>query len=218
MMSVHIHNYERINFIKGHTGIESTFNSAIYPSGNIVQAGGGPYTKSTRTGNGTVYIVCGAGALSTGSTQSGYPHNAMYRSNSSDNGSLILDVDGGSLNCKFLTAGGIIDDEFEIQKPLPTPEPFPRAGRTVAGLESTVSVYPNPSSGDINIRLSNHDAGLVTVSISDMAGKLQYKRTVLSEKDQTIRIEKSETNLGRGVYIINTSAANINTSEKLVLY
>ena len=183
-----------------------------------MQAGGGPYTKSTRTGNGTVYVVCGTGALSTGSIHSGYPHNAMYTSNSSDNGSLILDVDGGSLSCKFLTAGGIIDDEFEIQKPIPAPGPSPRAGRTIENSASAVSVYPNPSSGEVNINLSNYDSGLVTVSIFDMAGKLQFERTLISSKDQTIRIEKSESNLSRGVYIINVSGEHINTSDKLVVY
>jgi predicted MPP superfamily phosphohydrolase len=218
VLSGHSHNYERSNFIKGHTGLENSFNPSIYPAGNIVQPGGGPYTKSTRTGNGTVYVVCGVGALSTGSTQSGFPHNAMYKSNITDNGSLILDVDGGSLSCKFLTATGIIDDEFEIQKPILTPGPQPRASRTIEHSENTVSVYPNPSSGDVNISLNNLEAGLVSVSISNMAGKVQFKRTFLSAKDQNILIEKPESNLSSGVYLVNVIGENINTSNKLIVY
>ncbi len=218
VMSGHSHIYERSNLIKNHTGLENTFNPSLYPAGNIVQPGGGPYTKLTRTANGTVYVVCGLGSMPTGTTQPGFPHNAMYKSNTTDNGSLILDVDGGSLSCKFLTSSGIIDDEFTIQKPLIAPGPSSRFGRKVDQSENTVSVYPNPSSGDVHIRLNSHDAGSVTVSISNMAGNVLYKRSYLGTNEETILIEKSESKLSQGVYILNVTGENLNTSNKLIVY
>ena len=41
----------------------------------------------------------------------GYPHPAMQVSTTSNNGSLILDVTGNTLNCKFLTTTGTIFDQ-----------------------------------------------------------------------------------------------------------
>jgi hypothetical protein len=54
VLSGQSHIYERSYFIKNHNGLKNTFNSSLYPAGNIIQPGGGPYSKGTRTGNGTV--------------------------------------------------------------------------------------------------------------------------------------------------------------------
>lgn len=117
VLSGHSHAYERSFFLKGHFGLENTFNNSMK-----VQPGDGnavPYTKSTRTGPGTVYVVCGVSGQ-VGGTSSGYPHNAMQYSTASTNGSLILTVTAGVLNCKFLTAAGNIDDQFNIVKTIST--------------------------------------------------------------------------------------------------
>jgi hypothetical protein len=112
----HSHIYERSKFIKGHYGLETTFNNSLFPTGNVVQTSTNSYTKSTLRGNGTIYVVCGVSGSSGGSTQTGYPHNAMQVSTTSNNGSLILDINGGVLSCKFLTTSGSIYDQFTITK------------------------------------------------------------------------------------------------------
>ncbi|MBK7852844.1 MAG: T9SS type A sorting domain-containing protein [Bacteroidetes bacterium] len=218
VMSGHSHVYERSSLIKNHTGLENTFNASIYPAGNVVHSGGGPYTKSTRTGNGTVYVVCGLGSMPTGSTQSGFPHNAMYKSNATDNGSLILDVDGSNLSCKFLTSTGIIDDQFTIQKPALASAQNLRRSRDSDINQNTVSVFPNPTAGDINISLNNNKTGLISVSIYSMAGNVQYKRSFSGTDNQNILIEKFESDLSPGIYILNVMGENLNISNKLIVY
>ena len=214
----HSHIYERSYFIKGHTGLENTFNSSLYPVGNIVEAGGGPYTKSTRTGNGTVYVVCGVSGQPGGTTMPGYPHNAMYKSIISNNGSLILDVTSGNLTCKFLTSSNSIADQFTIQKPLLTPIVYAREFRPFVELETGSLIYPNPSLGDINIRINNPEEIQITVSVYNLEGSILFKRTYSKVKDDNILIEKSETNLSPGIYILNVNGENINISNKLVMY
>ena len=112
----HSHIYERSKFIKGHYGLETTFNNSLFPAGNVVQTSTNSYTKNTLRGNGTIYVVCGVSGQGGGSTQSGYPHNAMQVSTTSNNGSLLLDINGGVLSCKFLTTSGSIYDQFTITK------------------------------------------------------------------------------------------------------
>lgn len=117
----HSHIYERSKFIKDHFGLESTFDNNLYPFGNVVQSSTNNFTKSSLRGDGTVYVVCGVSGQAGGSTKSGYPHDAMQVSTTSNNGSLILDVNNNTLNCKFLTTSGNIFDQFTITKTLISP-------------------------------------------------------------------------------------------------
>ena len=81
--------------------MENTFNSSLYLAGNIVEAGSGSYTKLTIKGNSTVYVVCGLSGQPTGSTKTGYPRNAIFKSIATSNGSLILEVSGTDLTFEF---------------------------------------------------------------------------------------------------------------------
>ncbi len=217
VISGHSHIYERSNFIKGHKGLENTFKSSLYPTGNIIQAGGGPYIKFNRTGNGTVYVVCGVSGQSGGSTMTGYPHNAMFKSNITSNGSLILEVNGENLTCKYLTSSGSIDDQFTIQKPNSYPG-YARGYSKLDKLEIVPFMFPNPSTGDINIRINPSKETKITVSIYTATGSILFNRTYSKVTDSIILITKSESNLSPGLYIVNMSGENINTSEKLVIY
>jgi hypothetical protein len=75
-----------------------------------------PYLKdSLNKKSGTVYVVAGSsGQL--GSTQFQYPHNAMYYSNNTIGGSLVLDVESNRLDVSWLCADGIIRDNFTLFK------------------------------------------------------------------------------------------------------
>lgn len=215
VLSGHSHIYERSYFIKDHKGLESTFNSSLYPVGNIVQAGGGPYIKTSRTGNGTVYVVCGVSGQVGGVTTPGYPHNAMFKSNNTSNGSLILDVSGGNLTCKYLTSSGNIEDQFTIQKPN-IPSDFKRNASNLDEKEILPFIYPNPTRGDINIKINV--VAEIVVSIYNATGNLLYMRTFVKERNGNIRIEKSELNLSSGLYFINVAGEGINSTNKLVIY
>ncbi len=117
----HSHDYERSKLMKGHYGLEATFNEATHnlstSSGKYDgSANSCTYLKdSLHTLDGTVYVVAGsAGQLS--GTQAGYPHNALPFSNASAAGSLVLEFDGNRLDAKFVTTSGSIGDKFTIIK------------------------------------------------------------------------------------------------------
>jgi hypothetical protein len=121
VLSGHSHIYERSFLINGHSGTESTFSPSLHAlSSSSAKYNGSAnscaYIKNpTDPRNGTVYVVAGsAGQL--GGTSTGYPHNAMYYSNSTNGGSLFFEVDNNRLDAKWISADGVIRDNFTIMK------------------------------------------------------------------------------------------------------
>jgi hypothetical protein len=117
----HSHDYERSKLMKGHYGLESSFNASNHNLSTQSGVYDGttnscPYLKdSINAKNGTVYVVSGsAGQL--GSTQSQFPHNAMHYSSATYGGSLILDIQNNRLDAKWLCADGVVRDKFTIYK------------------------------------------------------------------------------------------------------
>jgi hypothetical protein len=111
----HSHSYERSKFIDGHYGISTTFNDASM----VVQAGGGQgagaYTKTSvgpLSHSGTVYAVPGASGQISGGTLN---HPAMFISLNVA-GSMVLDVNGSTLNATYLDSAGAVRDAFTMTK------------------------------------------------------------------------------------------------------
>ena len=121
VLSGHSHIYERSFLINGHYGIATTFSPAAHAlSSSSAKYNGTANScvyikKSTDTRNGIVYAVVGSsGEL--GGTSSGYPHNAMYYSNSTNGGALVFEVENNRLDAKWICADGVIRDNFTIMK------------------------------------------------------------------------------------------------------
>jgi len=118
----HSHNYERSKIMKGHYGLESTYNPYLHNASSSSgrydgTANSCPYIKSSANvaNEGIVYVVSGsAGKL--GGTSTGYPHDAMYYSNSLTGGSLYLEVNGNRLDAKWIDENGNIMDQFTLLK------------------------------------------------------------------------------------------------------
>jgi len=134
VLSGHSHDYERSKLMKGHYGPEATFSPTIHllDSSNALYDGSTnscAYLKDTVNNKfGTVYIVAGsAGQL--GGTQSSFPHDAMFYSNASIGGSLLLDVNANRLDLKWLCSDGVIRDKFTMFKNVNSVK--------------TLTVYPN---------------------------------------------------------------------------
>lgn len=122
ILTGHSHDYERSKLMKGYYGNEASFNAAIH---NLSQSTGKydgsanscTYLKDTlhNTLQGCVYVVSGsAGQL--GGTQAAFPHNAMYYSNATNGGSLVLEIEGNRLDAKWVCADGVIRDNFTMIK------------------------------------------------------------------------------------------------------
>ena len=117
----HSHNYERTRLIKGHYGLESTFNSSQYNKSTSTGRFDGtldscPYIKTSDQANkGVVYVVAGSAGW-TGGTQPSYPHDAMAYSNSDHGGSIYLEIEANRLDAKWIAADGAVKDQFTIMK------------------------------------------------------------------------------------------------------
>ncbi|MCE3225986.1 MAG: metallophosphoesterase [Bacteroidetes bacterium] len=121
----HSHDYERSKLMKGHYGAEATFTASVHQLDSSTalydkSPNSCPYTKdSLNKKTGTVYVVAGS-AGQAGGMQSTFPHDAMFYSNATDGGSLILDFEGNRLDVKWLCGDGIIRDRFTIMKEVNT--------------------------------------------------------------------------------------------------
>ena len=125
VLSGHSHAYERSKFIDGHYGTSATFNSSHEVDGGSGRTdGSGAYSKSgVGVANaGAVYAVAGSsGKISGGALN----HPAMYLS-LNELGSMVLEVDGLTLDAKFLNNNGTVRDYFTLSKGY-TPPPSPPA-------------------------------------------------------------------------------------------
>jgi len=114
----HSHTYERSYLINGHHGLSTTFNSATMGI-NMTSGradGTGAYVKpgDLAPNAGAVHVVCGV----SGKKEPGGPlnHPVMYYSTASHLGSVVVDVNGTSLNARFINDVGTIMDRFDIVK------------------------------------------------------------------------------------------------------
>ena len=110
VLSGHSHINERSYLIKGHLGSSTTFNQDMK-----VSLENNNFIKNSNN-EGTVYAVCGTSAQVKLDTQANYPMQAMYFNNNTNLCSLVIDVNGDSLNCKYLASTGAIVDDFTIDK------------------------------------------------------------------------------------------------------
>ncbi|MGR9037187.1 MAG: DNRLRE domain-containing protein [Gammaproteobacteria bacterium] len=123
VLTGHSHSYERSQFIDGHYGDSGTFNA-----GYVVQSGSGrtddtgAYEKASggASHDGAVYAVAGSSGQISGGTLN---HPAMYIS-LNELGSVVLDINGSTLDAKFINNNGALRDYFTISKGASPPPPF----------------------------------------------------------------------------------------------
>ncbi|WP_341228028.1 metallophosphoesterase [uncultured Arcticibacterium sp.] len=117
VLTGHSHTYERSYLLNGFKGSETEFqkekhaissSSAKYNQ----QDNSCPYKK---TDLGTVYMVAGTGGWVGGKSE-GYPHNAMYFSDTVETGAVIIEVENNVFIVKYLTSKGIMLDNFVMVK------------------------------------------------------------------------------------------------------
>lgn len=77
------------------------------------------------------------------------------------------------------------------------------------------SIYPNPNNGQFTLDLANGVEGKVQVKVFDLSGRVVYNK----DFEPTTSFSK-QIDLGRvqsGVYLVNISNGNINTTKKIVI-
>ncbi|MEO6285898.1 MAG: metallophosphoesterase [Dyadobacter sp.] len=115
----HSHDYERSRLMKGHYGLENTFNPSYHLSSSSGKYDGSvdscPYFKKTVGNEGTVYVVSGsAGQL--GGSKAGYPHDALPYADPTHGGALMLEVEDNRMDIRWVGADGVVRDQFAIEK------------------------------------------------------------------------------------------------------
>ncbi|MBP6386448.1 MAG: metallophosphoesterase [Pseudarcicella sp.] len=118
----HSHSYERTKLLKGHYGLEESFDAKAH---NLSTSSGKydgsedscPYIKNTKNteNEGIIYVVAGSGGAY-GYARNNYPHNAMYTSYLEKGGSLYLEIEDNRLDAKFINEDGLVFDQFSIMK------------------------------------------------------------------------------------------------------
>lgn len=127
VLNGHCHTYQRSNFMHQHLGNEISFDTLLHR----VQKSSGyndsslwscPYVKNSMpaltSDSGLLYLVIGSGSDYNVTPQLDWPHNAMYYSNYTDNGSLLLTITGNKLEGIWLSTdtNEIVKDKFTMYK------------------------------------------------------------------------------------------------------
>ncbi|MBI2931757.1 MAG: metallophosphoesterase [Planctomycetes bacterium] len=155
VLTGHSHSYERSFLINGHYGSSGTFNDSFKKDGGSGRENEtGAYMKSpgTAANDGAVYVVAGSSGQTSGGSLN---HPAMFIS-MNNLGSMVLDVDGGRLDARFLRENGMIADRFTIAKgPMPLTLTSPNGGETwTPGLTAMVGWSGGQSVSSVTLRLS----------------------------------------------------------------
>lgn len=90
---------------------------------------------------------------------------------------------------------------------------LPNLATTSFNASNLVSVYPNPSTGVFNIRISQF-TGKVNLQVVDMNGRI-----VFSQTDESFNGEKSInlSGLSKGVYVLKVNNTEFNYSNKIII-
>lgn len=116
VLSGHSHSYERSFLIDGHYGMSKTFQKSMKVDGGSGRPEETGAYRKLRHGpaarQGAVYTVAGSSGKTSGGKLN---HPAMFVSMNTL-GSMVLDVNGGRLEAKFLTDKGAVADSFTMIK------------------------------------------------------------------------------------------------------
>lgn len=209
VLSGHSHVNERSYFIKGHFGNANTFSEAMKVSPETNN-----FTKSSTSG-GTVYAVCGtSGQNPEIVNQPGYPMPVMYFSNNTNNCSLVIDVYGDDLSCKYLASTGSIVDEFSINKASTTN--FKRLAKEQSADDKLNIIV---SENSINFDYTINDESKVNIDLYNILGEkiMSFKEVPNIQKKGNYNFDIPVLNrsLSKGLYFIKMTVNDKSIVKKV---
>jgi len=80
-------------------------------------------------------------------------------------------------------------------------------------IKNLISIYPNPTSNEVNIDLSKLSTDNVEVSIVDVTGGLMYLKSNMSDK----KIKINTSNFVKGLYVLTIKTKHQKFSQKLII-
>ena len=123
---------------------------------------------------------------------------------------------GLGLNASSGDANISIDEVEDFTTPTPGSTPATGSNCTLSvnyfENQELFRVYPNPTNGDLNIRINNY-TGKVTIQVIDINGRI-----VNEYKNEDFNIEKSLNinNLQSGMYVLKVSGDSCNFTQKII--
>ena len=181
VLTGHSHSYERSFLIDGHYGLSTTFTSAMkIDGGSGREDGTGAYHKPAQPEfphAGAVYAVAGSsGQISGGALN----HPAMFISLNTL-GSMVLDVDGGRLDAKFVDSTGATQDYFTILKDLAPPSDPTLLSATAVSASQINLAWTDNSSNEQGFKIERSTDNLNFSQIATVgAGVATYQNTGLA--------------------------------------
>lgn len=195
VLNGHSHVNERSYLIKGHFGLANTFTTAMK-----VSTATNAFTKSPPY-DGTIYVVAGSGGKAGGTSQTGWPMPCMYFSNKTLNCSVVIDVTGDNLSCKFIATDGTIPDQFTMTK-TGAARYSATDGESLLGL----NVYPNPSNDEFTVFYEQMEEGNVTMKLLDITGRLisgSEHAVYQNAGGYQMNFYKNQLQLSSGIYLLS---------------
>jgi hypothetical protein len=95
-------------------------------------------------------------------------------------------------------------------------KPVTPAGIVLQTGRTGLNVYPNPTTGMVNMEWNNLKADVANVVITDVLGREVYSSS-MSINTPSGLTQMDLTALGSGVYFINVKSADLNYSNKLII-
>ncbi len=209
VLNGHSHVNERSYLIKGHFGLANTFTPAMK-----VSTATNAFTKSLPY-DGTIYVVAGSGGKAGGTSQTGWPMPCMYFSNKTLNCSVVIDVTGDNLSCKFIATDGSIPDQFTITK-TGAARYSATDGESLLGL----NVYPNPSNDEFTVFYEQMEEGNVTMKLLDITGRLiSGSEHVVYQNagGYQMNFNKNQLQLSSGIYLLSIAVNEKQYVKKVMI-
>jgi hypothetical protein len=167
VLTGHSHSYERSMLLRRHYGLSGTLaDSMKVDAGDGQPSGDGAYEKPSAGQapfEGAVYVVAGSSAQTSGGTLN---HPIMISSQNVA-GSLVFDVEGQQLDCRFLNSAGVVTDDFTIVKGT-------NVGVTPSGPGKGLlisSASPNPFRDEVDLSFTIPREGRVRLAIYGADGR-----------------------------------------------
>ncbi|MEO8515407.1 MAG: T9SS-dependent M36 family metallopeptidase [Flavobacterium sp.] len=106
----------------------------------------------------------------------------------------------------------ITDQVEDFQEPAPGPN-CTTLGVNYFENEDMIKIYPNPSNGEINIKI-NQFTGKVNLQVVDLNGRLVYS---LNNTDFNVEKTINLNHLQSGMYIVKIDGSELNYTKKIIL-
>ena len=140
----------------------------------------------------------------------------MNSSNKIDNCSLVIDVAGDQLDCKYLAATGIIIDQFTIRKIGPRKDELPASSP-----DAVLKVYPNPFSDETTVTYRLERDESVSLRVFDIVGQevsvLADGSQIQKAGEHEYKLSSAATGMSPGIYFISLTAGGIKSVARMVL-